>query len=254
MSPNSSDAAPSLQALKEKMVAVGMALWDRGLILGGEGNLSLRLPNGNLLVTPARACKGRLNTRQMLVLDPLGNLLEGNLQPSSELLLHLQIYRQRADVGGIVHAHPPHATGFACAGTGLSVPLLAEVSSLLKSVPLVPYANPGSIELGEAVLPFLEEHDALLLANHGVVAVGADLDTALTRMELVEQFARVTLITHMLGRQNPIPGRFLGDLEALREKERRLPYPEENLPYPKVPRILLSELFEELIRRYLKKV
>ena len=136
----------------------------------------------------------------------------------------------------------------------LSVPLLAEVSALLKTIPLVPYANPGSIELGEAVIPFLEEHDALLLANHGVVAVGADLETALTRMELVEHGARVTLITHMLGRLSPIPGRFLPDLEALREKQRNLPYPEENLPYPKVPRILLSELFEELIRRYLKKV
>lgn len=248
------ESAPNLPALKEKMVAVGRALWDRGLILGGEGNLSLRLPNGNLLVTPSRVCKGKLNTRQLLVLDPLGNLLEGTLQPSSELLLHLQIYRQRPDTGGIVHAHPPQATGFACAGMGLTVPLLAEVSILLKTVPLVPYANPGSIELGEAVIPFLEEYDALLLANHGVVAVGADLDTALTRMELVEQYARITLITHMLGRQSPIPGRYLNDLAGLREKQRNLPYPEENLPYPKVPRILLSELFEELIRRYLKKV
>jgi len=243
-----------LLPLKEKLIAVGKALWDEGLIMGGEGNLSLRLPNGNLLVTPARACKGRLNARMLLVLDPKGNVVEGTLVPSSELLMHLHIYRTRKDVGGIVHAHPPFATGFACAGMSLDVPLLAEMMIMLRSVPLVPYANPGSIELVEAISPYVEGHDAYLLANHGVVTVGPDLETALQRMELTEQYAKVTLVTHQLGRQNPIPGKYIRDLESQHEKTRNLPYPQENLPYPKVPRILLSELMEELIRRYLKKV
>jgi len=197
-----SDSLP----FKEKLVAVGKALQERGLILGGEGNLSLRLPNGNLLVTPARVSKGHLNTRILLILDPKGNVLEGKLPPSSELLLHLHIYRTRKDVGGIVHAHPPCATGFACAGMSLDMPILAEMLIMLKSVPLVPYANPGSIELVESITPYLEESDAFLLANHGVVAVGPDLETALQRMELVEQFAKVALITYQLGRQNPLPG------------------------------------------------
>ena len=248
------DSAHHIQPFKEKLVAVGKVLRDEGLILGGEGNLSLRLPNDNILVTPARVCKGRLNTRMLLILDPKGNVLEGTLMPSSELLLHLQIYRTRKDVGGIVHAHPPYATGFACAGMSLDIPLLAEMIVMLKGVPLVPYANPGSIELVEVISPYLEDRDAFLLANHGVVAVGPDLETALQRMELVEHFAKVALITYQLGRQNPIPGKNLRELEALHEKYRTLPYPEENLPYPKMPRIQLAELMEELIRRYLKKV
>ena len=111
-----------------------------------------------------------------------------------------------------------------------------------------------TIELVEAISPYVEGHDAYLLANHGVVTVGPDLETALQRMELTEQYAKVTLVTHQLGRQNPIPGKYIRDLESQHEKTRNLPYPQENLPYPKVPRILLSELMEELIRRYLKKV
>lgn len=248
------ESGHNLQPFREKLVAVGKALRDEGLILGGEGNLSLRLPNGNILVTPARVSKGHLNTRMLLILDPKGNVVEGSLMPSSELLLHLHVYRTRKDVGGIVHAHPPYATGFACAGMSLDMPILAEMIVMLKGIPLVPYANPGSIELVESISPYLEDRDAFLLANHGVVAVGPDLETALQRMELVEQFAKVALITYQLERQNPIPGKNIRDLEALHEKYRILPYPQENLPYPKVPRILLSELMEELIRRYLKKV
>lgn len=239
--------------LKEKIIAVGRSLRDQGLIIGGEGNLSLRLPDGNLLVTPARACKGKLSLSMLLVLDPKGYVIEGNLQPSSELLLHLHIYNQRKDVGGIVHAHPPFATGFSCAGISFSTPLLAESLIMLGRVQNVPFAMPGSIELVEALAPYLEENDCFLLSNHGVLTVGSDIETALMRMELIEQYAKILLITYVLGRQNPIPSKYLESLREMNKEIRFLKAPEEMIPLPKAPRVLLYELFDELLRRYLKK-
>lgn len=238
---------------KEKLIAVGKSLREQGLIVGGEGNLSLKLPNGNLLVTPARACKGKLSPSMLLVLDPKGYVLEGNLQPSSELLLHLHIYNQREDVEGIVHAHPPFATGFSCAGVSFTNPLLAESIIMLGSIPRIPFALPGSFELVEALSPYLKDNDCFLLSNHGVLTVGPDIETALMRMELVEQYAKILLITHILGRQSPIPSKYLENLKEMNKEIRFLKAPEEMIPLPKAPRVLLYELFDELLRRYLKK-
>jgi len=243
----------NISKYKDKLIAVGKSLREQGLIVGGEGNLSLKLPDGNLLVTPARACKGKLEVSMLLILDPKGYVLEGNLQPSSELLLHLHIYNERKDVGGIVHAHPPFATGFSCAGISFSTPLLAEGMIVLGQVPNVPFAMPGSIELVEALSPYLQENDCFLLSNHGVLTVGADIETALMRMELLEQYAKILLITYILGRQNPIPSRYLEPLKELNKEVRFLKAPEESIPLPKAPRVLLYELFDELLRRYLKK-
>lgn len=238
---------------KDRLIAVGKSLREQGLIVGGEGNLSLKLPDENLLVTPARACKGKLELSMLLVLDPKGYVLEGNLQPSSELLLHLQIYRERNDVGGIVHAHPPFATGFSCAGISFTTPILAESIIMLGSIPNVPFAMPGSIELVEKVSPFIKDSDCFLLSNHGVLTVGADIETALMRMELLEQYAKILLITYILGRQNPIPSKYLEPLKEINKEMRFLKTPEESIPLPKAPRVLLYELFDELLRRYLKK-
>lgn len=238
---------------KEKIIAVGKSLRDQGLIVGGEGNLSLRLPDGNLLVTPARACKGKLTQNMLTIIDSKGYVLEGSLQPSSELLLHLQIYRERTDVGGIVHAHPPFATGFSCAGVSFSTPLLAESIIMLGTIPNIPFAMPGSIELVEKVSPFIKDSDCFLLSNHGVLTVGADIETALMRMELLEQYSKILLITFILGRQNPIPSKYLKPLKEINMEIRFLKTPEESIPLPKAPRVLLYELFDELLRRYLKK-
>lgn len=238
---------------KEKLIAVGKSLRDQGLIAGGEGNLSLRLPDGNLLVTPAGVSKGKLKPSMLLVLDNKGYVKEGNMRPSSELLLHLHIYNQRNDVGGIVHAHPPFATGFSCAGISFNFPILAEALIFLGPVVNVPFAMPGSIELVEKLSPYLKDHDCFLLSNHGVLTVGADIETALLRMELIEQYSKILLVTHILGKQSPIPSPYLKNLMDMHKEMRFLKVPEESIPYPKAPKVLLSELFEELIRRYLKK-
>lgn len=233
----------------EEIIQGGRWLYEKGLIAGGEGNLSLRLPDGNLLVTPSRLCKGKLQHRDAILLSPKGEVLAGEREPSSELLLHLHIYRLRSDVQAIVHAHPPFATGFAAAGLSLSQPLLAEMVMQFHAVPLLPYANPGTPELAEAITPYLEDHDAFLLSNHGVLTVGVDLQSAYLRMEFVEHCAKVVLVTYLLGKRSPIPGKDLLRLRKMWEENRFKPLP--GVVKTKKTRTLLQDLFEELITRYL---
>ncbi|HPR62716.1 MAG TPA: class II aldolase/adducin family protein [Thermoanaerobaculia bacterium] len=248
---NQNEVAINIPNTWDQIISIGRLLYDKGLIVGGEGNISLRLPDGNLLVTPSRICKGRLTVKDSVMLDPMGGQISGDREPSSELLLHLHIYRQRDDVQAIVHAHPPMATGFAAAGESLSDPILAEMYANFRRVPVTPYANPGSLELAEAIAPFLEDHDALLLRNHGVITFGPDLESAYLRMELVEHFARISLVTRTLGRQSPIPGKYLLLLEEDWRKHRHDPLP--TVPKRRSARSLLQELFEELVNRYIKK-
>lgn len=235
----------------DPIISIGRLLYEKGLIIGGEGNVSIRLPDGNLLVTPSRLCKGKLTSKDFVVLGPTGVQISGDRDPSSELLLHLHIYRQRDDVQAIVHAHPPTATGFAAAGEALSDPILAEMYAMFRRIPVTEYANPGSPELAEAIAPYIEEHDALLLRNHGVITVAPDLESAYLRMELVEQFARITLVTRVLNRQSPIAGRYLPALEEAWRKNRFEPLP--TVPKRRSARSMLQELFEELVNRYIKK-
>ena len=132
--------------------------------------------------------------------------------------MHLLIYRLRPDVKGIVHAHPPTATGFAAAGVALNQPLVCEVVIGLGSIPLAKYGTPGTAELTEALAPLVPQYDAILMSNHGVVAYGADLDQAYMKMETVEHFARIALVTHQLGHQQPLGAAELEKLELVREK------------------------------------
>lgn len=241
----------NIQKYWDQVISIGRLLYEKNLIIGGEGNISMRLEGGDLLVTPSRLCKGRLTVKDFVLLSPTGEQIMGDREPSSELLLHLHIYRQRKDVQAIVHAHPPTATGFAAAGESLNMPILAEMVESFRRIPVTPYANPGSPKLAEAIEPFIEDHDALLLRNHGVLTVAPDLESAYLRMELVEQFARVTMVTRVLNRQSPIPGQYLPELEENWARHRFDPLP--TVPKRRSARSLLQELFEELVNRYIKK-
>jgi L-fuculose-phosphate aldolase len=132
--------------------------------------------------------------------------------------MHLLIYRLRPDVQGVVHAHPPTATGFAAAGLALNQPLVCEVVIGLGSIPLAKYGTPGTPELTAALEPLVPQYDALLMSNHGVVAYGADLHHAYMKMETVEHFAKIALVTHLLGQQKPLGSEELGKLMAARSK------------------------------------
>jgi L-fuculose-phosphate aldolase len=150
--------------------------------------------------------------------DPDGRRLAGRRAVSSEIAMHLLIYRLRPDVRGIVHAHPPTATGFAAAGLALNQPLVCEVVMGLGSIPLAKYGTPGTPELTDALEPLVPQYDAILMSNHGVVAYGNDLHQAYMKMETVEHFAQIALVTHVLGRQQPLGDQELEKLVAARSK------------------------------------
>jgi L-fuculose-phosphate aldolase len=177
----------------------GRRLLERGLIAGAEGNLSARSGPDRVLVTPAGRSKGRLEPADLVEVDLGGRVVRGSLPPSTELGLHLAILAERPDVGAVVHAHPPVATGFAAAGQALDEAVLPELLSQFGVVPLVPYRTPGTPELAAAARPFVARHDALLLANHGAVTLAPTVEVAELRMESLEQAARILLVARVLG-------------------------------------------------------
>ncbi len=152
----------------------------------------------------------------MVVTDFEGRKLSGDRKASSELKMHLQVYRDRPDANAVVHAHPPTATGFAVAGIALDRAVLAEVVTTLGSIPIAEYATPSTDELPAACSKYLKAHDGLLLANHGALAIGPDLFTAYHRMETIEHFAKITLVTRTLGRENLLSREEVQRLQGLR--------------------------------------
>jgi L-fuculose-phosphate aldolase len=200
------------------IVQFGRRLHDSGFVAATDGNLSVRLDERRLLVTPTCMSKGMMRSTDLVVVDLEGNRLAGKRKVSSEIGMHLLIYRLRPDINGIVHAHPPTATGFAASGFGLSRPLVCEVVVGLGSIPLARYGTPGTAELTEALEPLIPGHDAILMANHGVVTFGLSLENAFMKMETVEHFAKIALVTHLLGHEQPLGEKEVEKLFAARDR------------------------------------
>jgi L-fuculose-phosphate aldolase len=186
--------------LRGALVAVCRRLWERGLIAGRDGNVSARLPDGTILVTPAGMPKQDCREEDLAVLTPDGDPVLGSRPASTEVGIHLRTYRRRPDVHAVVHAHPPVATGFAVAGETLPADALPEIILGLGPVALVHYETPGTPALGDALERHLSRHQAFLLANHGAVTVGPSLSVAYERMESLEHTARIVLTARLLGR------------------------------------------------------
>lgn len=203
---------------REQIVRYGRALHERAFVAATDGNLSVRLDKNRIPATPTCMSKGEMRPADLVIVDREGRLLAGRRRVSSEIAMHLLIYRLRPEVNGIVHAHPPTATGFAAAGVALNQPLVCEVVIGLGSIPLAKYGTPGTPELTDALAPLVPNYDALLMSNHGVVTYGTDLSQAFMKMETVEHFARIALVTHQLGRQQPLAGADLEKLVGVREK------------------------------------
>ena len=203
---------------REEIVRYGRMLHERFFVAATDGNLSVRLDDGTVLCSPTCVSKGMMEPDDLVIVDMSGRKLRGHRPPSSEIAMHLLIYRLRPDVHGIVHAHPPTATGYAAAGMSLTEPLVSEIVITLGSVPLAPYATPGTPELSDSLQPLIPNHDAILMANHGVVTYGEDLNVAYMKMETVEHFAKIALVTQTLGKKQMLSPADVEKLMIIREK------------------------------------
>jgi len=209
---------PSERQARREIVLFGKLLHQHGFVPAMDGNLSVRLDHDRILATPTLMCKGSMRPSDLVVVDMDGKRISGRREVSSEIGMHILIYRLRPEIGGIVHAHPRTATGFAAAGMALNEPLICEVVIGLGSIPLARYGTPGTAELVDALQPLVPQHDAILMSNHGVVTYGADLREAYMKMETVEHFAEIALITHLLGSRQPLQGEELAKLLEVRSR------------------------------------
>jgi len=208
--------AAAEETLRTGIVEVGRRLYSRGYTASNDGNISVRLDRERLLMTPKSVCKGFMTPEMMCITDLDGRKLAGDRDPSSEMQMHLEVYRQRPDVQAVVHAHPPIATGFAVAGIPLDRAVLAEVVTTLGSVPIAEYATPSTKELPEAVRKYVKAHDGMLLANHGALTLGSDLFSAYYKMETIEHFAKISLVARLLGGERLLSRDEVNRLQGLR--------------------------------------
>lgn len=209
--------------LRRKVVDVSKRLYDRGLVAGAGGNVSARAPmSEEIFITPSGLCKGYLKPSQIVKVDLSGNVLKGNLRPTSEMSMHNEIYKIRNDVNAIVHAHPPVSTGFSCANLTLDYSFYPEVIVMLGEIPLVEYVTPTTKDLGSVVTKYLKGHNAFLLRSHGPVTTGSNLEQAYQRMELLEDFAKVFLVSKLLGGPQPLPPGEVQKLLGLEAEQYRI--------------------------------
>lgn len=202
---------------RNDIVEVGRRLYARGMIAAGDGNISIRMEPDRILTTPSGRNKGRLSPEDLVVTDMRGRKVYGSLEPSSELEMHIVMYEERPEVGAVVHAHPPNASGFAVAGIPMDQPLLSEVVLTLGTVPVAEYGTPTTPELAAAVRPYAC-HDGILLANHGALTVGKDVFLAYDRMETLEHSAHIYLVARTLGPERPLSDENVARLQEIRER------------------------------------
>ncbi len=189
----------SLYSLRRDIVEAGRRVYNRNFVASNDGNISARVDRRRVVITPSGVSKGFLKPDDLIVVDYEGNVLEGRKKPSSELFMHLRIFKDRPDVNGVVHAHPPKATGFAVAGIPLTQCVLPEVIVSLGGIPLAEYGTPGTDEFYEPVLKYLQDYDAFLLQNHGALTIGPDVMGAYYKMETLEHFAHIAYTAIQLG-------------------------------------------------------
>ena len=202
---------------RKLIVEIGKLMYDKGYVTSSDGNISYRLGKNLILATPTQISKGRMSEDMMALTDLDGNALNDK-RMSSEIKMHLLIYNMRPDINAVCHAHVPHGTAFAAAGLAIDAPILSEVILTLGCVPLTAYGTPSTPELTDALKPYVEHHNALLMENHGVVAYGKDLWQAFDRLETLEHTAKIAILAKTLGGANDLPKDAIEKLINIREK------------------------------------
>ncbi len=184
---------------RELMCEVGRRMYAREFVAAHEGNLSIRLADGNVLCTPTMHCKGFLKPEELCIIDFEMNQIAGTLKPTSEIRLHLEVFRHRPDVRAVVHSHAPHATAFAVANKPFPCGVLAEPELFLGEVALAPFEVPGTEAFAESIRPFVKQTNAILLANHGIVTYAEDLERALWMTEILDAACRTVILSGSIG-------------------------------------------------------
>ncbi len=204
--------------IKQDIIEVGRRIYQKGFVASNDGNITVRISENEVLTTPTGVSKGFMTPEMILKVDMNGKVISGKLKPSSEVKMHLDVYRNRPDVNSVVHAHPPVATGFAVAGIPLDKYVLPEIIIGLGTIPLAKYGTPSTDEIPNAVREYLNTNDAFLLANHGALTVGTDVFNTYYKMESLELFAQISLTARQLGQELELSGTQVGKLLEIREK------------------------------------
>ena len=206
--------------IKQLIIDIGKRLWQREFIAANDGNITVRIDENRLMTTPTGISKGFMTPDMIIEMDMDGKVISQTkkYRPSSEVKMHIEVYRQREDIMSVVHAHPPVCTSFAVAGIPLNKCVLPEAVLTLGAVPIAPYGTPSTMEIPDSIKPYLQNSDAILLANHGALTLGTDLINAYHRMETLEHSAKIVFTAIQLGNVNMIPGPEVKKLMELREK------------------------------------
>lgn len=183
---------------------IGRRMYNRGLVASHDGNISLRLSDGNIMITPTLTGKGFMNENDMVIVDIEGKIISGTKKPSSEMLMHLTVYKKRGDVNGIVHAHPIMASAFAVIGRSVDMKYMPEAIKSLGEIHVAPYAEPGTDEVSKSITPFINGYNGALLANHGAITWAKDLTSAYYLMEQLEFYCNVVTVAEKIGKPNII--------------------------------------------------
>ena len=204
--------------IKKEICDIGKRIYDHGFVAANDGNISVKVSDNEYYCTPTGVSKGDLTPDMIIRIDGKGNKIEGRLNPSSEIKMHLRVYQERPDVNAVVHAHPPVATAFTVAGVPLDKYILPEAVLTIGFVPTCEYGTPSTMEIPDSLMPYIQNHDAFLLKNHGALTVGNTLKKAFFTMEEVEFNAKICKYAMELGKVEEIPCDQLEKLMELRKK------------------------------------
>jgi L-fuculose-phosphate aldolase len=214
--------------IKNELVEFGKRLYQRNHIGAAEGNLSTRLPDGRIMITPSGVNKGYMNSEDMVICDSAGKKLQGSRKPSSEIKLHVAIYNWRPDINAICHAHPVYATAYSTARIPLMRCILPEVVGTLGAIPLTQYAAPGSSDLPNTLQTVIDRYDAFLLEAHGVLTLGKTVEDSFNKIETIERYANILFLADQLG---PVEELSKAEIERLLKAAGRLNLKEDILSY-----------------------
>ncbi|MEF9866217.1 MAG: class II aldolase/adducin family protein [Oscillospiraceae bacterium] len=209
----------NINEIREQICDVCHKMWQQGWVAANDGNITVKLEDGTFLATPTGISKSFITPEKLVLINADGEVLQAQdgYKPSTEIKMHMRCYKERPDIGAVVHAHPATATGYAVAGKSMNEYSMIETVIAIGSVPLTPYGTPSTEEVPNSIAPYLAQHDVMLLENHGALTVGCDLITAYYRMESLELFAKISLTAHLLGGAKEIPRNEIDKLLYLRE-------------------------------------